>query len=366
LALEPFYGGMRKSMLDALIKRSRHHWTLLKLPPRRIERRLTAAANWFAEHLTRHWAGRLDLLFTSEAMNLADLVRLLPGLAHKPSVVYFHSNQIPDPPPMKVASRDLVNLATALAGTELWFNSTFHLDIFAIRARAMVEKHPELASRDPVPEILAKSRVMPPPIDLQLAGDAAPGDYKRQEQLIFVETRDADMRLLNEGLGILRSRGEKFSLVTVGPVKQLSSEFSRTALAESDDFAHTAGMFQADVFLSTRRTALLDQYAVRAIMANCWPVVPSDGFYSEIIPAHLQERCFYDCTPESLANCVQDAWFLQPPEGSEKELQAGLTSFDVAATCQAMDDRLSEIAVTQEMNSDQQQGRQRQDQDGVI
>src|SRR4029078_1506273 len=92
LALEPFYGGPRRVMLESVIHCSRHRWTLLKLPPRRIERRLTAAAHWFAEQLSRHWASRCDVLFTSEAMNLADLYRLVPALLKQPSVVYFHSN----------------------------------------------------------------------------------------------------------------------------------------------------------------------------------------------------------------------------------------------------------------------------------
>src|SRR5512133_3169294 len=97
LALEPFYGGMRKAMLDALLRYSRHRWTLLKRPPRRIERRLSTAALWFAEQLSRHWVGRVDLLFTSEALNLADLFHRMPMLADKPTVVYFHSNQLTDP-----------------------------------------------------------------------------------------------------------------------------------------------------------------------------------------------------------------------------------------------------------------------------
>src|SRR5215213_7769574 len=95
LALEPFFGGGRRHMLETIIRCSKHRWTLLKLPPRRMERRLTAAAHWFAEQLSRHWVGRLDVLFTSEAMNLADLYRLAPILSKKPSVVYFHSNQLP-------------------------------------------------------------------------------------------------------------------------------------------------------------------------------------------------------------------------------------------------------------------------------
>jgi hypothetical protein len=360
LALEPFYGGMRKCVLETLIKNSRHHWTLLKLPPRRMERRLAAAANWFSEQLARHWAGRVDLLFTSEAMNLSDLVRLLPVLSQKPSVVYFHANQLPDVPPEHLTARDVVNLATAQVATELWFNSTFHSDIFAIRAGAIMHRHPDLASKNPVPELMAKSRVMPPPIDLHLAGDANPRDYKRVRQLIFVETRDADMRLLNEGLQILRSRGENFGLVTVGPVKELSSDFPRTALSENDEFAHAAALFQADVFLSTRRVAALDHYAIRAIMANCWPVVPSDGFYSEIIPPNLQERCIYDCTPEGLASCIQDAWYLQPPEAAEQELQAGLKTFDVPTNCQAIDNRLAEVAVSYALSQENQT------QDGLV
>src|SRR2546423_7044845 len=96
-ALEPFYGGGRRNMLETLIHYSRHRWTLLKLPPRRIERRLTAAAHWFSEQLTRHWVGRVDLLFTSEALNLSDLYPLMPNLLKKPAGVYFHSNPMPHP-----------------------------------------------------------------------------------------------------------------------------------------------------------------------------------------------------------------------------------------------------------------------------
>ena len=115
LALEPFYGGARRQMLETLIRCSRHRWTLLKLPPRRIERRLQAAAHWFAEQLSRHWVGRVDLLFASEALNLADLYRILPALSRKPSVVYFHSNQLPDPAAAKSSPLDFVNLNSATA-----------------------------------------------------------------------------------------------------------------------------------------------------------------------------------------------------------------------------------------------------------
>src|SRR3954452_15277813 len=201
LALEPFFGGGRKNMLETLIHYSRHRWTLLKLPPRRIERRLTAAAHWFAEQLSRHWVGRVDMVFTSEALNLSDLYRLVPGLLKKPAVVYFHSNQLPPSDARNEGPLDLVNLNTAAAATEIWFNSLFHLRSFMARATALVRRHPELAARNPLPPIMGKAQVMLPPLGTQLVHQMAHAHpIKRQRRTIFVETRDANNDLLNRAL----------------------------------------------------------------------------------------------------------------------------------------------------------------------
>ena len=97
LALEPFFGGSRRAMLEAIMRGSRHQWTLMKLPARRMERRLEAAAQWFAEQMSRHDFGKADVVFTSEALNLFELQRLVPRLARRPAVVYFHDNQLPEP-----------------------------------------------------------------------------------------------------------------------------------------------------------------------------------------------------------------------------------------------------------------------------
>ncbi len=107
---------------------------------------------------------RVDLLFTSEAMNLANLYRMMPALASLPSVVYFHENQLP-PPDTLGGALELVNLNTATAATEIWFNSLYHLRTFLERASALVEKHPELSSRNPMPQLTAKAHLMRPPLD---------------------------------------------------------------------------------------------------------------------------------------------------------------------------------------------------------
>src|SRR5258705_8696448 len=154
LALEPFFGGARKAMLETIMRHSRHRWTLLKLPPRRIERRLAAAAHWFSEQLSRHWKGRLDVLFTSEAMNLQDLFQFVPEMRKKPSVVYFHDNQLPPEGYRAELPHQLVNLGTANVATEIWFNSLYHLRTFLWRGDARVVDLLVASGRGPVVGVL--------------------------------------------------------------------------------------------------------------------------------------------------------------------------------------------------------------------
>ncbi|MGB7156902.1 MAG: DUF3524 domain-containing protein [Tepidisphaeraceae bacterium] len=345
LALEPFYGGARRQMLETCIRCSRHRWTLLKLPPRRIERRLTAAAHWFAEQLSRHWVGRMDLLFTSEALNLADFYRLMPQLVRKPSVVYFHSNQLPDVKAHEETPLDMVNLNTAQAASEIWFNSLFHLRLFLNRASTLVRRHDELSGRNPMPELTGKTQLMLPPVDFSAVHELSLGDtIIRNKRRIFVETRDANMKLLNAALATLTRRKEKFELITVGPVEELDEQFPRNTLPENDEKAHVQAMMTCGVFISTRVDAPADAHAVRALAAGCWPIVPDAGVYPELIPDMLHSSCLYDGSASVLASRLQDIWHLEPPDGYDEQLAHILHRFDPVAACRAIDQRVEELA----------------------
>ena len=114
LALEPFFGGIRRNMLETLSRTSRHRWNVLTLPPRRMERRLAAAAHWFSEQVCRKGQLQIDVLFTSDGLNLADLYRMCPAVQDHPAVVYFHNNQLPDlAQDVSQQSLDLTNLTSA-------------------------------------------------------------------------------------------------------------------------------------------------------------------------------------------------------------------------------------------------------------
>jgi len=347
LCLEPFYGGPRRAMLETLIRCSRHRWTLLKLPPRKIERRLTTAALWFAEQLNRHWTGRFDLLFTSEAMNLTELFRRVPKLAKRPAVVYFHSNQLPhsdiDEPtqPWQTA-----NLSTALSATEIWFNSQHHLDHFIPLAKAVLNRTPELQPRDLLPSLQAKAHVYSPPVDLSLVHEyMTPGMTKSDRRIIFVETRDADVTLLNGAFKKLRARGEAFRFVTVGPAADVAPDLPRLTLHERDDAAHARALVGAGVFVSVRPDAHHDAHTIRALAGRCWPILPNTGVYSELIPPSLHATCLYDPTPTMLANRLEAAWAEDQSDLLDRELSQWLTTFDAVTLCKRMDARIEELAV---------------------
>ena len=344
LALEPFFGGGRRHMLETLIHYSRHRWTLLKLPPRRIERRLTAAAHWFAEQLSRHWVGRVDLLFTSEALNLADLYRLMPQLSSKPSVVYFHSNQLPHQHVKSDNPLDTANLNTATAASEIWFNSMFHLQDFFGRAAALVTRHPELSGRDPMPELGGKSQLMPPPVDFNLINElVAHGPPARDERQIFVDTRDANVKVLNAALQHINRRGEKYKLVTIGPVEDLDPEQPRMTLPETDEAAHVMAMLQSRIFVSAKDGCPCDYRAVRALAAGCWPIVPHSGCYPELLPKKIHNHTMYDGTGGDLAGRIQDVWHMEQPAGYEDEQAGILSQFDPMYACKAIDERLEQL-----------------------
>jgi hypothetical protein len=345
LALEPFFGGARRHMLETLVRFSRHRWTLLKLPPRRMERRLTAAANWFSELLTRHWVGHVDLLFTSEAMNLSHLLRLTPELARHPSVVYFHDNQLPELSDDHVdRPLDLVNLGTAQAATEVWFNSVYHKRTFMIRAAALVERHPELTSRSPMPELHRKARLMPPPVDLNFVHEFQSAEkIHRNPRTVFVETRDANMSLLNGALELLRRRVVPHTLVTVGPVDDLDPQAVRWTLSENDEVGQVRAMMESGVVLSARPEASSDYQVVRALVAGCRPVLPDGGTYPEILPEVLHRTCLYDVDAELLADRLQEALIPLTTPWRHEGFRQAFRSFDAMTACRLFDERIEQL-----------------------
>jgi hypothetical protein len=155
------------------------------------------------------------------------------------------------------------------------------------------------------------------------------------------------MNLLNHALATVTRRGESFELVTVGPVEQLATDLPRHTVSETDDAGQIQAIHQASVYLSAKPHTPCDLHAIRALAADCWPIVPRAGVYMELVPKMLQSACMYDpADPDSLASRIQDHWYIEKPTGYAAEVAKILKPFDAIAACKAIDQRLNDIAAT--------------------
>jgi hypothetical protein len=345
LALEPFFGGIRRSMLETLVRTSRHRWTLLTLPPRRMERRLAAAAYWFSEQIARTGVGPIDLLFTCDALNLADLYRLCPTVVDHPSVVYFHCNRLPDPAHFDPDSvLDLTQLTSATAASQIWFNSQYHARSFIQAVEGLVAGHEELQSRSPVQDLRAKLVQVSPPVDLGWAHElAARLALDRDPNALFVETHDADLDLLNAALLQLHRQKHPIKLLVSGPVDRLTDCFPRTVIAETDVPGQVRAILSAGAFVSCKINAPFDENAVRAMALGCRPVLPHTGVYPELVPHNLHSEILYDLSADALAAHIHEAMYLLSMYRID-ELSARLNSFNAITACALIDERLDALA----------------------
>lgn len=341
LAIEPFYGGGRRAMIDTIIRHSRHRWTLLRLPPRRLERRLASSAIWFGEVLARRPPMPADLVFASDALNLGELMRLTPGLARLPTVVYCHQNHLGPPDSTQRRPYELVNLTTVAAASQVWFNSLHHLRTFLASAAQYVQRNPDLSARNPIPQLTHRSSVQPAPMELSAVRAAAGAAFERRG--ILVDMEGSEVGLLEDTLAILTRRGEPFRLSVIGDDRALSSRIERSRVV-GGEVEILAAVPASAVYLSVRRDPPADRFAVAAMLAGRSVLLSGRGVYPELVPPRLHETWLHDDSPSTLASRLQDMFHLNPAELAPSESQALQRAFDAAHAVPRIDERLAELA----------------------
>lgn len=346
LALEAFYGGVRKSTLELLARHSRHHWTIQKLPARRIERRLSAAAHWFAEQVSRHPTAKYHVLFSSDALNLADLFRLAPNLAKLPSVAYFYVNQLA-PSTEAEDQVKIATLSTANSATELWFGSLYHIHSFLSDAALLSDAHPELGGRGPLRTVIAKAQLMRPPVDMVPPDrDSEVVDAQRRGRAVCLDNRDGIAgQLFADFLDAIGQKKEPITLHVLGePLPETVNRIQTVMVDLRHDEDVVKALRCAEIFVTAQNPATLDPLALRAMAMGCIPVMPQEGFFSELIPPALHKWCLYDGSAEGLVSRIMDLWYLRRPAVARSELDRIFASYDPAGATELVDQRLEQIA----------------------
>lgn len=343
LALEPFYGGARKQTLDLLARHSRHRWTVYKLPARRLERRLNTAAQWFSQQIARVPDLKCDILFTSDAMNLADFLRLKPDLGHRPSVAYFYCNQLAGDAGSDQQAR-LAMLSTATCATEIWFDSLYHMRDFLGNAAAMYDAHKELGGREPLRSLVAKSQLVHPPVEIIPPTRDSNVDSERKGRTVCLDNREgAEAKLFTAMLTEVSNRREPIAVHVLGrPLEEIPEGIPCEIIDVKNESDVVRALRRCELYISAHPCDHFEPMAMRAMALGCIPILRREGFHSEFIPPALHSWCLYDGDQELIGR-VMDLWYLRRPTVARKDLDTIFDRYTPILATRAFDKRLEHL-----------------------
>ncbi len=306
LALEPYYGGSHRAVLDGLVERIDAEWTVLTLPARKWKWRMRGAAITMAEQARSLAAepehagpGRpFDLIFASTFLNLAEFKGLAgAAVAAVPAIVYFHENQLVYPN-RHIAEWDfqfpLTNITSALAADACVFNTRWNLERFCAEIPGFIREFPDHHPHGLAEAIAAKSRVIAPPFDPREL-DAAPVTRAERCRIVWPHRWEHDknpdeffsavMVLAREGLDFeVAVAGQSFR-ETEG-LMQSAAKALGDRLVRCEEPASRAEyatlLASADVAVSTARNEFFGIAMVEACYAGATPLVPDRLAYPEI------------------------------------------------------------------------------------
>ncbi len=257
-----------------------------------------------------------DILFCSDMLNLAEYAGLVhPSVKRLPSIVYFHENQLTYP---VIHKREfdyhfvLTNMITALAGSKVWFNSSYHRGVFLRELRAFLKRMPDFQSLDAIETIRLKSTIKYPGIH------KFPQRQKRQPgpmRIVWAARWEYDKnpKLFFDALRILKKQEVEFRLSVIGKHgKNIPDTFSSARNEFSclidrwgyqrDRADYESALLGSDVFVSTADHEFFGISVIEAAAAGVFPLVPERLSYPETLELKAgNEDFFYNGSAIELA-----------------------------------------------------------------
>ena len=313
LALEPYYGGSHRAVLDGLAHHVDAEWTLLTMPARKWKWRMRGSAISMADEARELATQRaepdrppFDLVFASTFVNLAEF-RGLAGttIATVPSIVYFHENQLVYPNRHNAewdVQFPLVNVTSALAADACIFNSAWNLERFIAEIPGFMRQFPDHRPTGLAERIAEKSCVIAPPFD-PAAFDAAPVTRATCARIVWPHRWEHDkdpheffgavMRLADEGLDFeVAVAGQSFRETEA--LMRRTAETLGSRLVHCDEPAtraeYGALLSSSDVAVSTASNEFFGLAMIEACYAGCMPLVPDRLAYPELYGPELRYR----------------------------------------------------------------------------
>lgn len=324
LALEPYYGGSHRAVLDGLVECLEplgFAFDLLTLPPRKWKWRMRGSAITMAEEaraFSAAWrqahpegeAGRLrperawDLVYASTFVNLAEFVGLAgDAVAGVPRMVYFHENQLLYPN-RHTAEWDyqfaLTNITSALAADRCLFNTRYNLDGFLAEIPGFLREFPDHRLKGVAERIAARSEVLAPPFD-PAPFDATPVTRGPRPRIVWPHRweHDKDPEAFFAAVRALAAEELGFEVAVAGQAfRETEALVGEAAASLGDRLVHlgepgsredyAALLASADIAVSTARNEFFGLAMIEACYAGCAPVVPDRLAYPELYPVDMR------------------------------------------------------------------------------
>lgn len=356
LALEPYYAGSHRAVLDGVLARLGDGWEadLLTLPARKWKWRMRGAGMTMAVRARELHAGgaRWDLVFASTFLNLAEFKGLAgDAVAGVPSVVYFHENQLLYPVRHEAEwdlQFPLTNITSALAADECWFNTEWNLDGFLAEIPAFLKRFPDHHPKGVVEAIRGRSSVLHPPFDAA-ALDEAPVARIGHPRIVWPHRweHDKDPDTFFEAVTVLAAEGLDFEVAVAGQAFADRPDcFADAEAALGHRLVHLGEpgsrhdyarlLRSSDIAVSTAVNEFFGIAMLEACYAGCYPLVPDRLAYRELYPGEFRYR-----DANELQARLRSLVLERPAPGAAREIGAAYTFESLAPAWRASFDRAS-------------------------
>jgi glycosyltransferase involved in cell wall biosynthesis len=301
------------------------------------------------------------VILASDMLNLPVFLGLTRATwSDVPVALYCHENQLTyplQPGEKRDLTYGVINWLSMLAADTVLFNSAYHLGAWFEELPRLLKHFPEYTHLHRVPEVRAKSSVLPVGCDLAHLDSACPTEPQTGGAPIVLWNQrweyDKAPEVFFEALDVLASKGIAFRVVLAGGnVRQKAAEFeaARERLGPrvihygwADAATYARLLWQADVVVSTALHEFFGISIVEALYCGCFPVLPRRLAYPEILPYSHHDVCLYDSFEDLLDRL---RWALIRPDEARRAargLEKVVARFDWSMMASRYDERLSEL-----------------------
>ena len=358
LFLEPFYGGSHRDFADGWVEHSRHQIDLVTLPARFWKWRMRGGALYFARKVQN--PSEYDGLVVSNLMSLSDLKGLW-GRDCPNSLVYFHENQLSYPLPSGETMDyqfGFTDITTGLAADRLLFNSKTHMNVFFDSLPGFIGMMPEYRPNWVTEQIRAKAAVLYPGCNFAAGpADLKPWDLSKPLLIIWNHRWEFDKspESFFAALDSVQSLGLEFRISLLGENFQM---VPKPFLHARERFGHRIVQYgyepAKEKYVDWLRngaivvsTAIQENFGisvVEAIRHGCYPLLPKDLSYPELLPEGHHDGCLYGSQEELVeklrAILVDKLTYVNKRE----ELASHMERYSWELVIDAFDEELNQLA----------------------